>query len=514
MLNYSYKQSVKNMVRHTILKKAVDMLTVNRSTACCVRNSYVRDLYDYFVCLKETHESNEAKKIDLSYIREWERIHMNSIGNKRPDELSVCYLSGPEPENDFQELVNLGVLPQNIWAFENEKNTYLRALGSLDTSSYMQPKIIKASIERFFENTPKTFDIVYIDACASLISDQHALRCVSSLFQHHRLNSPGILITNFACFDVNNSIEKAQYVDLISRYNHIKSNRKFGVRNDSGKIVLSDDIEETYKKTEEHLKDAYGDFITAMICNAASVTIPVLRFCNSTYLNTLSTTTPINGYKFTVENVNQIKDNTVFKYFASNELLQPFDTNYLGVDRINKLSKELSGSFQIEKFLPSLKKVNDIKTDTVNLPEELKEVIHFFDKSKKLYQFLDKPNRVLFIDSVINQLSYPMHYVADKSLRLSYTAKTKQMFTDLILFDECRYIYDWIPAIHQIVKAFSNKSWQYTFRFGLDGLVKQRINYNNEFFFQGSVISKVIPNFEAKHFPERLLVREETDYEY
>ena len=71
-----------------------------------------------------------------------------------------------------------------------------------------------------------------------------------------------------------------------------------------------------------------------------------------------------------------------------------------------------------------------------------------------------------------------------------------------------------IFMIHQIVKAFSNKSWQYTFRFGLDGLVKQRINYNNEFFFQGSVISKVIPNFEAKHFPERLLVREEIDYEY
>lgn len=108
----------------------------------------------------------------------------------------------------------MGVLPHNIWAFECEKNTYLRALDTVDGSTYMQPKIIKTSIERFFESSPKTFDIVYIDACASLISDQHALRCVSSLFQNHRLNSPGVLITNFSYLDNNNIPDKNQYVDL------------------------------------------------------------------------------------------------------------------------------------------------------------------------------------------------------------------------------------------------------------------------------------------------------------
>lgn len=64
-------------------------------------------------------------------------------------------------------------------------------------------------------------------------------------------------------------------------------------------------------------------------------------------------------------------------------------------------------------------------------------------------------------------------------------------------------IYDWIPSVNQLQQAFSNLSWQYTFRFGLDGLVKQRINYNNEFFFQGSVISKKIPGFEDVQFPKR-----------
>ena len=44
--------------------------------------------------------------------------------------------------------------------------------------------------------------------------------------------------------------------------------------------------------------------------------------------------------------------------------------------------------------------------------------------------------------------------------------------------------------MHQIKSAFLNKSWQYVFRFALDGLVKSRKKYNNELFFQGTVVSE------------------------
>ena len=72
-----------------------------------------------------------------------------------------------------------------------------------------QPKIVKSTIEKFFsKTTPKRFDIVYIDACGSLISDTHALRCVSSLFKFHRLMSPGVLITNFAQPDLRNTSQE------------------------------------------------------------------------------------------------------------------------------------------------------------------------------------------------------------------------------------------------------------------------------------------------------------------
>lgn len=499
----SYKQETKNFVRHTIIRNAVEQLTINRSTACCVRNSYVRDLFDYFTHQNESHEQAEALKIDTAYIREWERIHSNLIGSKRPDELSVCYLSGPEPENDFNEFISMGVLPQNIWAFESERNTYLQALKAVDGSTYLQPKIIKSSIERFFENTPKKFDIVYIDACASLISDQHALRCVASLFQNQRLNSPGVLITNFAFLDASNSIEKNQYIDLLSRFSIIRDNRNSALLADAGSIRFNVKQDELYLQTEKNLEDAYGDFITAMVCDAASITIPSLRFCNSNFLQALSTTNPIPGTVYSFSDINTIKDNTFYKYAASNAFLEQQVAGYAGIDRIKKLCAELSGKSQHFDLLSSLQKLHEIKNGNNAVPEDIIKVVEFFDSDSVLYQFLDKPNRVLFIDSAINQLSYPMHYVCDKANRLTYVAKEKRMFTDLMVFDECRYIYDWIPATHQIIKSFSNPSWQYTFRFGLDGLIKQRINYNNEFFFQGSVVSKTVPTFEAKQLPKR-----------
>ena len=134
---------------------------------------------------------------------------------------------------------------------------------------------------------------------------------------------------------------------------------------------------------------------------------------------------------------------------------------------------------------------------------DILEIINFFESGNDLYQFLDKPNRALFFDLVVNQLSYPMHYCSHSTKRITYKAKGTQMYMDSIVFDECRYIYDWLPSIHQIKNAFCNLSWQYVFRFALDGLVKQRINYNNEFFFQGSVINKNIAPFNAKEIPER-----------
>ena len=126
-MDISYKQKTKKVARHSMIRRAVELLTQERSSLCCVKGNYVRDLFDYFNELEESNEQKEVKCIDLSYIRMWEKIHSQYVGNKKVEELTVCYLAGPEPENDFEEFISMGVLPHNIWAFESEKNTYLQA---------------------------------------------------------------------------------------------------------------------------------------------------------------------------------------------------------------------------------------------------------------------------------------------------------------------------------------------------------------------------------------------------
>lgn len=147
---YKYTQKIKNVVRHNTLSYAVDLLTTSRSKSCCVDRNYIRRVCDYFNSFDECKEKQETVKIDMSYINSWEKLYDSCLGHKYPEELTVCYLSGPEPQNDFIELTSLGIHPQNIWAFENNYNAYKMAVNKYDNSNFPQPKIVKGSIEQFF----------------------------------------------------------------------------------------------------------------------------------------------------------------------------------------------------------------------------------------------------------------------------------------------------------------------------------------------------------------------------
>lgn len=501
----TYKQESKNISRHLMIKRAIELLTLERTSSCCVRRTYVRDLYDFFIKQEESHEQEEVKKIDMSYIRAWENMHTVNIGSKQVHELSVCYLSGPEPENDFAEFISLGVLPQNIWAFESKQKTYLQALKSIDSRDFMQPKLIKTSIEKFFENTPKKFDIIYIDACSPLISDQHALRCISSMFRYQRLSSPGILIYNFAEVDRSNTLLLNEYYDLITKYLLVKEQPKALLVNKQNNIQFTSSYKHQYDLVVNNFDQYYGDFITTMICNSGSITTPALRFVHSSYLHNLTNINPLSIQSYDISDINTIKNNTFYQYIALNKFMEEGISFNMGKNRIDKLVSELSAGWTSYNMVACFQKLYNIRIKNKDIEASLKPTIEFFTDGT-MYQFLDKPNELLFYDSVINQLSYPMHYCSDKIYRASYTAKQTKMFTDLILFDECRYIYDWLPAIHQMKNAFQNPSWQYIYRFALDGLVKQRIEYNNEFFFQGSVIRKDTINFESKKISDRIII--------
>lgn len=80
-MDISYKQKVKKTARHSMIKTAVELLTQERNSLCCVSGKYVRDLFDYFIELEESNEQKETKCIDVSYIRMWEKIHSQYIAS-------------------------------------------------------------------------------------------------------------------------------------------------------------------------------------------------------------------------------------------------------------------------------------------------------------------------------------------------------------------------------------------------------------------------------------------------
>jgi protein-L-isoaspartate O-methyltransferase len=81
----------------------------------------------------------------------------------------VLYLCGPEPRNDLEVLLRLGVDPQNVWAIESDKILYDAAVKQLVEDEFYI-RVHHGSLETFFEITNEIFDIVYIDACGPLPS--------------------------------------------------------------------------------------------------------------------------------------------------------------------------------------------------------------------------------------------------------------------------------------------------------------------------------------------------------
>lgn len=440
----------------------------------------------------------ETEKINLPFITNWEKLHDSVIGVKRPEDLSVCFLCGPEPNNDFQEFINLGVLPQNIWAFETNSQAYKKAISSYDKGGFPQPRILKQNIETFFQQTPKKFDVIYIDACGSIPSSQHALRCISTICQKHCLNSPGVIISNFAMPD-NKKDSINDYYEVVSQYLLFKERPDLNIVIDENGIK-NKEYEDFYNKVQKNFDFYYGEFISAVLRDIPSVIIPLERVAANPYLGQIFDISDINLFN-NKELVELSKGHSLGNYIFT--ALKLKDNKLLGAKSCCLLDE--IGNY--DALIKGLKVSILLKKDRLKLKEDIECVRRFFEHSDNLYQFLDKPHSNMFFDIILNQLAYPLHYNISKSRRYEYIAKTNNMYVDISVYDECRYIYEWLPAIHQVTSAFANKSWQYVFRFALDGLVKMRQNYNNEFFFQGAVISNKVEQFSNQKLQERILIK-------
>lgn len=109
----------------------------------------------------------------------------------------------------------------------------------------------------------------------------------------------------------------------------------------------------------------------------------------------------------------------------------------------------------------------------------------------------DVPTTEIGFYPVFAQLAYPAHPNVRECKRFRYIAEGKvtSMFMDVIVFDECRYVHDWISALHLTPEDWEDLSTQLTFRFALDGIAREKRWMGDDFLYGCHVVG------ESNEFP-------------
>lgn len=529
----TYDQPTKVRARTLALSHAVELLTKRRENAAVIPKDYVTRVKKTLCERVNTFDADIAEVCDERLIEDWETLWDSKVGRKSPSEITVAYLAGPEPLNDFRELIRLGVHPNNIFGFESDTKEFNQALTSAKSSEFPLLKIIKMPLERYLQAVPMTFDIIYFDACGPFPSlNQRTLGTVATIFRYQRLNPLSVLITNFSAPDLSNTDLANAYADLVSAYLYPRRfqesedpewNLKEGPVTD-GFVPKNIGAEDSFFDfVLNNLSDQYGNFVTRHLFDLASFLVPLSRLAaggDASLWSTFFTKNANDIAKLAANRKNFDADgnggdyivdpgmNTLGWIFSAlldaNESQDYPKVSEKSKGLINKWNNELSGAPTL-----STREVIDAYFLLKNYPEPslfkpaTLELIKGYKYMQNMHMFCDVPSSELALFPVMAQFSHPYHYNVEETRRYRYVAEGRntEMFLDVIPFDTCRYLYDWLPSTELVSQSFNLAGHQLVFRFALDALLKHAIRYNNEYVFGGHVVG-----VNNEGYTERLLV--------
>lgn len=510
-----YQESEKQIARDKALKFAISTLTKNRNKSSIARKSYVRDVKNYIQINESIHDKKISSLLTDEEIKRWESFYESIIKRKKPSELRVAYLSGPNPENDIEVLVANGVLPENIWAFESDNKTYSQAIISVLESKFPFVKIYRGKIENYLKILPFKFDIIYLDFCSTLASS-NTLSVVRDIFFYQKLETLGVLITNFSLPN-KDSVTNLDYREnlnlMAANYLYSKSFTEHytGL---GGKFTETPechgiDPEAFIKIAKRNEKTFYSQLITRILFDLPSVIIPYQRLAN-----------------------NEALVNLFFKNFNKGSFDENYEEDILCFPDDNSMVWGLSSFFidkpSFIKLFNRFKKQLSILGNENKLLEQMELVCYFMterfqkdlhseklDSIRKKWRITDKHifcDVFMFHqlkDILVGQLTSPYFYNVDYTRRWTYKAKETEMFMDLITYDECRYVFDWMPTLDMFGEGLENMDRQLSLRFAMDSITKQRRWYNEEFFSGTAVVDQNTKSFEAKVLSKRKIIKKQ-----
>ncbi len=559
-----YQEDSKNFVREKAIKKAIKYLTKKRFKVTIASKHYLRNAKKALI--EKNNDSKIISELSDETIKKWENFYSSIVTKKKASELKIAYLCGPSPLNDLEVMVKNGILPENVWAFELDSASYDKAIMSVLTSKFKYLKIVKGDMSSFFEYSPIKFDIIYFDACAPLPSPtSKTLKSTISILKNHKLNSPGILITNFSLPSEEQDKHTRESISkIVSEYLYPKGFLEVNEKNNYwsevhpenftqekywDKEVYDNFIESKNLDTEvyddfldsevfnnfmepknwdtevyDNLENYYGQYITRFIDDMSSIIIPYQRFFQNTkflkiFFNNIFDPKSIdklnkeleeNLHKFTNFNYDGDGSNIFEERYYFSCL-----TSLLNIEKLNNKNKfyktfinELSILKNKDLFLNAIKFMYFILNENSKeirekfYSENLLNISNNWQPFKRHYLcdvFLFHQIKEL----LVRQFCVPYHLNVEKTLRWTYKAKDTQMFTDLLIFDECRYLYDWIPTLGMIEANLNDIEMDLSLRLILDSISKHSIRCNMDYFYGTSAIDLGTKGFEEKKFKVR-----------
>lgn len=552
----AYAEPAKNKARQQLLQNAVSILTKDRRSAPLARRSYVREVRD-FLRAKESHGDGVlAKLLTDDTIDRWESFFDSILQTRKPAQLKVAYLSGPNPENDLHVLCDAGVLPENIWAFESDAKTYTDAVQSALASKFPFIKLVQGGIDGFLAVSPQRFDVIYLDFCGPMPNrdkKQKTLFTVTRLLSHHSLSSPGVLITN-AALPTRDQDETGRSLisRLVAAYLYPKAfledNKDSGIPD--GAQTNGFDFDEWLVEVDENLDDYYGQYLTRLMMDHVGV------------VSTASRVTLGQGVFTRLFNApDGILNEALDRFFHFNQSLLATDDDELSADLDAEVKCEqlggdvitesreypllwtlaaldtkvgagdtnypnLSSDPEFKKFAEAFLSQLSVSQERTAFVRNLSAVIYLLSEGTgsenfhsvslqelaakhrfaDFYQFCD-----LFLfhqlkELLLRQWTVPYHVNVVETKRWKYKAKDTLMFMDMLVLDECRYVYDWMPTVDMLLSGVRDDQRQLSFRFALDGVSKHGRWYSPEYFRGTAVIDQDTEPFAAKKLSPRVLL--------
>lgn len=523
-----YNQVEKNIARDKLIVNAIHALTYKRSKNTLVTNLQMKDLLEHFLSLVALFLEKQGNKVCLDdykekIIKKWEILFEAKNEVKAPHQLKVLYLAGPQPTNDLEVLLENGVKSYNIWAIEGGSKEFKRAVEDLKNKKYYI-RLHKGSLKSFFESYPEQFDIVYFDACTPLFSNgQNPLEVLQELFINRRLTNLSALITNFS--EPDSSLYGEWGKILASWYAARFDDCPFSTF-ESEFADINYRINEIEKYTEfitNRIPEYYSDFIPRFIASFASEIMPFLKI----------TTFKSISLKLFKENQiqNLLNENSKIEGSTSEEILSQIPHYMLAAGEYpllnwvrlstellsnkNPLKNYLNGQKDVFNSIitcTQLKSFDESYTDFNTLinevcSEKLIDVLNnvdFFDRNLPLT--VNIPMKNLITELIIGQYSFPYIANLNSQLSLKYKANGKKtwMYSDVFLFDQCRYLYDLLPTLEQLDDYFKyNIEEQIIIRCCIDGILRNHYNLNNNLLKGGFIEDLYDKRFFYSDFKDR-----------